>query len=98
MFRSSTLVVAAVLGAGSASVEGCERRMLGGGGGAGQLGGSQGTGLGPGAGGSTGVGIRGFGGGQNCAAIDRPAPPAGVDVFVVVAASLSMDWDAANTT
>ena len=96
MFRSSTLVVAAVLGAGSASVAGCERGMLdsrGGGGGAGHPGP-----LGIGNGGGTGLsgGNTGIGGGMSCAAIDRPVAPAGLDVLVVVAASASMDWDATN--
>jgi hypothetical protein len=96
MFRSSTLVVAAVLGAGSASVAGCERGMLGGGGGAGQVGGHPGP-LGIGNGGGTGAGgLTGAGGGMNCGAIDRPAPRAGLDVLVVLTASASMDWDATN--
>jgi hypothetical protein len=100
MFRSSTLVVAAALAAGPASIAGCERRMLDsrdGTGGAGRLGGSQGTGLGVGAGGSTGVGITGAGGGQNCGRVDLPVAPAGLDVLVAVAASASMNWDASNT-
>jgi len=86
IFRSSTLVVAAVLGAGPASVAGCERGMLSGGGG--------GNGGGTGLGGS----ITGIGGGMSCAGIYRPVAPAGLDVLVVVAASASMDWDATNTT
>jgi len=70
-----------------------------GGAGAGQIGSSQGTGLGPGAGGTTGVSITGAGAGMtNCARIDLPAPQAGLDVLVVVAASASMNWDAANQT
>jgi len=69
-----------------------------GGGGAGQIGGSQGP-LGVGNGGGTGLsGITGVAGGMNCARIDRPVAPAGLDVLLVVAASLSMDWDAANQT
>ena len=100
MFRSSTLVVAAVLGAGSASVAGCERGMLGsraGAGGAGQVGGRQGGPLGAGNSSVTGQGGL-AGGGMACAYMEWPAPPAGLDVLLVVTASSSMDWDATNDT
>ena len=71
--------------------------MLGGAGGAGQLGGSQGP-LGAGNGSGSGLGpLTGTAGGQNCGRVDRPAAPAGLDMLVVVAASASMNWDASNT-